>query len=779
MSEKKKDFFISYNKADEQWATWIAAVLEKGGYTCYIEAWDFRPGGNFVLYMDNALKESERFIAVMSQNYLNAVYCQSEWTAAFTKDPNGEKRLLIPVRVADIKPDGLLAAIIYIDLFGADENEAEKRLITGVDTKDVPRNRPSFPGTSRVRFPGSLPFNNLPYIRNGYFTERDRVFEDICAGFQSGSSIALTQSITGMGGLGKTQTALEYAYRYAHKYDWIWWVQAESETTVLIAYKKFAEKMRLLDETQYDRELIIETVLNWMDSHSKWLFIYDNADTVSGDTPWWPKNNRENILITTRNKHILIGKNINIDVFKEEEAVSFLENRTEIRNDREGASRLSERLGYLPLALEQAAAYIKNNGTYRTYLSLLETYKLKLLEEVDGVIDYTIPVTATFDISMEKIKQEAAWQLLYLCAYFNSEGIDAELFSENAELLPPPLGEKISDMLESNKIWRELTRYSLLQQSKSEDSKNQEDIQDRKSYSMHRLLQEIVRNKIKNEPQWSKCCLSLFYKVYDFEYGNIPAQNRFMKLTPHVKAFLDVANTTGWTDGEKETIASLYHEGGWGHGHLGNYSQALEWYQKALVIEEKVLGKEHPATAATYNNIAWVYDGQGDYPKALEWYQKALAIKEKVLGKEHPDTAATYNNIACVYDEQGNYPKALELNQKALAIYEKVLGKEHPDTASIYNNIAVVHDEQGEYFKALEWHKKALAIREKVLGTEHPDTATTYNNIAGVYCNQGDYPKALEWSNKALLILEKCLGSNHPYTKTIQENIEFLNNLIK
>ena len=716
----KRDFFISYNKVDKTWAKWIAGILEEEGYSCYIQAWDFRPGSNFVVDMQNALVQSERFIAVLSQDYLTSLYCQAEWAAAFTKDPNSEKRLLIPVRISDVEPKGFLAAIIYIDLFGIDENEAKKRLINGVDVENIPRNRPSFPGTPKVRFPGSLPFHNLPFSRNNYFTGRENIFEKMCAGFESGSAISLTQAITGLGGLGKTQTALEYAYRYAHKYEWIWWVTAESEPTVLMAYKKFATRMKLLHEEQQDRELIIETVLNWMDANDKWLFIYDNVDDVSRDTDWWPRNNRANILITTRNKHIQIGENIDIAVFEKNEAVDFLEKRTGINKDPANALILAERLGYLPLALVQAAAYININGsTYIKYLSLLEECGLKVLEAVDGILDYSLSLAATLEISIKRINQEEARQLLYLCAYMASEDINEALFRENTELLPQPLGEMMSDRLAAGEVWKQLTRYSLLE--KQEDGKG---------YSMHRLLQEIVRNKINHEPQWAQCCLSLFRKVYNFEFGNIASQNQFLQLTTHVEAFLNYAVAILSGDEEKKKIANLYAMGGFGNLHLGNYPQALEWNKKALDIYEKVLGKEHPDTAATYNNIAGVYDSQGDYPKALEWYQKALAIDEKVSGKEHPDTATTYNNIAAVYGSQSDYPLALK------------------------------------------WYKKALDICEKVLGKEHHDTATTYNNIGEVYRSQGDYPQALEWYRKAYDIFEKVLGPDHPSTKTVRENME-------
>jgi len=807
----KRDFFISYNKADKRRAKWIAAVLEQAGYSCYIQAWDFRPGGNFVLDMQKALADSERFIAVLSSDYLTSSYCQAEWAAAVTKDPNNEKRSIIPVRIVDIEPKELLAAVNYVDLFNADEETAEQKLLNAVDVNDIPRDRPDFSDVKRERssrnrpdFPGSLPFNNLPFARNNYFTGRTQVFEDICTSFENGHALSLTQTIFGMGGLGKTQTALEYAYRYAQNYDYIWWVPAETEETVLIAYKQFAVKMKLLDDGQQDRGMIIETVLNWMDSNRKWLFIYDNVERVSGDTAWWPRNNREHILITTRNKQSDVGRAIDISVFTEKESADFLKQRTGTEGQLQDAKVLAGRLGYLPLALEQAAAYIVANGeSYAGYLSLIDAHGLEVLEEVDGVINYALPITATLAISIAQIDQEESRQLLCLCSYMASENIDEGLFCKDVEVLPPPLKDAMQNGLARKRAWRQLTQYSLL---KKQD--------DGKGYSMHRLLQEVVRSGMAREQKWpALCCLCLFGKIYKFTFGDVDSHNQFARLTPHVEAFLDSVKTDLTADEEQEKIAHLYATGGFAFSDLGDYPKALVWNQKALTICEKVLGKEHPYIVAIYNNIASVYSRQDDYPKALEWYQKvlkisenvfeldhphtaiiynniaivyenlddypkvlewhqkALKIKEKVLGLDHPSTAVTYNNIANVYANQNDYPKALEWHQKALEIKEKVLGLDHPDTATTYNNIAGVYNRQGDYPKALEWYQKALEIREKVLGLEHPDTAVTYNNIAGMYYEQGDYPKALEWFQKALIICEKKLGLEHPHTIVTNENI--------
>ncbi|MCL2642395.1 MAG: tetratricopeptide repeat protein [Candidatus Bathyarchaeota archaeon] len=224
-------------------------------------------------------------------------------------------------------------------------------------------------------------------------------------------------------------------------------------------------------------------------------------------------------------------------------------------------------------------------------------------------------------------------------------------------------------------------------------------------------------------------------------------------------------------DKEHPSTATTYHNIAEVYRKQGDYAKALEWFEKALAIDEKVFGKEHPSTAITYNNISGVYDSLGDFEVALEWNFKALTIKEKVLDKEHPSTATTYHNIAGVYREQGDFEVALEWFEKALAIYEKVLGKEHPSTATTYDNIAGVYREQGEYERALEWCMKALAIREKVLGKEHPDTACTYNNIASVYDSLGDYAKALVWYLKSYCIVKR-LGEAHPNTVVVRNNME-------
>jgi tetratricopeptide (TPR) repeat protein len=223
-----------------------------------------------------------------------------------------------------------------------------------------------------------------------------------------------------------------------------------------------------------------------------------------------------------------------------------------------------------------------------------------------------------------------------------------------------------------------------------------------------------------------------------------------------------------------ENNSDYLHWYGYIANGMGDYDTALKYYQKSLVIYEKVRGTNHPDTATSYNNIGEVYKSKGEYDKALEFYQKDLAICEEVLGIKDPDTATSYNNIGEVYRAKGEYDKALEFYQKSLAIKEEVLGMKHPSTATSYNNIGGVYYAKGEYDKSLEFSQKSLAIQEEVLGKKHPSTATSYNNIGGVYQAKGEYDKALEFYQKDLTINEEVLGTKHRSTAGSYNNIAVL-----
>lgn len=194
----------------------------------------------------------------------------------------------------------------------------------------------------------------------------------------------------------------------------------------------------------------------------------------------------------------------------------------------------------------------------------------------------------------------------------------------------------------------------------------------------------------------------------------------------------------------------------------GNYNQAVEFHQKALDIELKILGPEHVNVAKTYNHLGRVYTLIGDYEQATEFIQKALKIWSKTLGSEHHNVALAYNILGVITRLQGDYDRAEGFHKKALTICLETLGPEHPYLASFYNNLGLVYESKGDYRQAIEFHQNALEIQLKIFTPDHPDVASSYSNLGIVYDSKGDYIRAAEFSQKALDLRMRTLNPEHP-----------------
>ena len=230
--DQQRDFFISYTGADQAWAEWIADTLEQDGHTTLLQAWDFRPGSDFVEQMHQAIQQTKRTIAVLSQRYLASVFAAAEWHAVFAKDPTGQAGLLVPVRIEDCAPPGLLWTRVYIDLVGLDEQAAAERPRAGLGYgRAKPTGRRPYPGAparaGAASFPGRRPaiFNVPP--RNPHFAGRCDLLAMLRRHLTEKSTGAVVQAgaVHGLGGVGKTQLAIEYAHRYGADYDLVWWIR--------------------------------------------------------------------------------------------------------------------------------------------------------------------------------------------------------------------------------------------------------------------------------------------------------------------------------------------------------------------------------------------------------------------------------------------------------------------------------------------------------------------------------------------------------------------------
>ena len=306
----RKDFFISYNRADKAWAEWIAWQVEKEGkYQVILQAWDFRAGDNFVEQMLNAAEQAQCTIAILSPDYLMPLFTKSEWTAALVQDPTGEKGALIPVRVREGELPNLLKPITYIDLVGLEVDQAQKRLLDEVKRQSRKQaTEPQYPGqavlpedravTREVRFPGSLPpVWNLLHRRNANFTGRKELLEKLREAMTSGEPVVLH----GLGGKGKTALAVEYVYRNHPYYDRVWWLRSEEAAVLSADYAALAGPLGLPEKDAPDLEAQVKTVLQCLGRLDKWLLIFDNATGPEAVKGYLPQGGGGQVLITSQN----------------------------------------------------------------------------------------------------------------------------------------------------------------------------------------------------------------------------------------------------------------------------------------------------------------------------------------------------------------------------------------------------------------------------------------------------------------------------------------------
>lgn len=487
------DFFISYTQVDRAWAEWMAWVLEEDGHTVLIQAWDFVPGTNWVQGMRAGVSKAERTIAVLSPDYLASEYGTAEWEAAWAGDPLGAKRKLLTVRVKACDRPDFLAAVVGVDLFGISEADARARLrmmvSSAITGRAKPAEPPGFPGYGRAmprepHFPGALPRVWKVPARNPNFTGRSDDLAALAAALASGPTVTV-RPVRGMGGVGKTQLATEFAYAHAGEYDLVYWIAAEEPASIPDQFTALAIQLGL--DPVPDPEGLQVQVHDRLRSIPGWLLIFDNADKVDDLRPWLPGGPLPpgipgHVIVTTRRGGFAaLGEVMELDVIGLADALELLRTRVPGLEEEPG-KELAEELGRLPLALEQAAAYLDRSAIpAQDYLRLLRQRAADLYArgDVSGRKD---TIATLWAVSLERISAEdfAAVQLLELCAYLAPERIPLDLFSAHPGLLPEPLAEAAADELAFNEAIGILVDYSLVKRTAA-------------GLQIHRLLQGAIR----------------------------------------------------------------------------------------------------------------------------------------------------------------------------------------------------------------------------------------------------------------------------------------------
>ncbi len=809
MGGDRVDFFVSHAGADRAWAEWVAWQLTDAGFSVELDVWDWAAGRNFVAAMSDALDRCERMVALFSVAYFDrSRYTTEEWSASALHVLGGDEGRLVPVRVeavpADVVP-AVLRSLAYRDVFGVGEDQARRALLEAVQPAGRPAGKPPFPGRRGLgalgrpggpgpRLPGSVPrVWNIP-ARNPSFTGRDGLLVAMRERLLAGDA-AVVQALHGMGGVGKTQLAVEYAHRFAGAYDLAWWIPAEQAALIGDQFAALGVELGCAD-LGASADVVRSAVLGELRERGRYLLVLDNAEGP-GDVAGWLPGGGGHVLITSRGQGWAeIAAPVEVDVLTRPESVALLRGRV-AGLDVADAGELAAEVGDLPLALAQAAAFIAETGTPAAgYLDLLRTQATEILDQ-SAPMSYPRSLAAATGLAIDRLSaaDPAAAQLASLCAYFAPEPIPQDVLTTTAAGLPAALARRAGDPLAWRKTLARLAGQGLARV-------------DHRGVQLHRLTQAILRDRLDAEraAQARATAEAILAASNPADPANPATWARWAHLMPHLLA-ADLAATgnldlrsmacdacayllargenragydfaahlhQAWRerlgDDDQSTLATAAYLA-WALRATGLYAEARDLDQETLDRARRVLGEDHPDTLFTADNLARDLRLLGDHQAARDLVQDTLARRRRVLGEDHPHTLTSANGLARDLRLLGDLPTARDLHQDILARRRRVLGDDHPSTLSTAGNLAADLRALGDHQAARDLDQDTLARRRRVLGDDHPNTLISASALAADLRSLGDHQAARDLDQDTLARRRRVLGEDHPDTLLSASNL--------
>jgi len=744
---------VAYVAEDRTWAEWVAGALGQIGYPSHIHLLGGTSGAQLVG------DSHTRVVMVMSSEAARSAHALTTGRALAESG-----RLLSLAVISETRPDRSLIGVGNINLVGLGEREATRALVRGLG---LPEGDAVADGAGQARFPGISPRILSAPGRNATFTGRDEILEQLRDEIVGGSpAVILPVALHGLGGVGKTQVALEYVHRFKSDYDLIWWVEAEQADFISSSLAELARRLGLpIGDNVPEAARTAREALRLGEPYNRWLLVFDNAadpNELSPYVPDLPSTGTGHVLITSRNQAWASYANpLEVDVFSRPESIYHLTRRLPGLSA-DDASAIAETVGDLPLAVESATAWLASSGTpVRQYLE-------DLAKETDRVLsirrtgEYPA-LKATWNLAIQRLreKEPAAARLLELCAFMDPDSIAMALVLSDrmvAELRP--LNEFVTDKTVIGSIVQEIVLLSLIKV----DSQNN-------SLRMHRLVQQAIREEFNEEERQSR-----YHAVHEILGGARPSEGelddpenwpRYSIIWPHLAPSRAI-------ECEQDHVRQLLVDRVRFLWKTGEYKGAMELgrsLEQGWVAAVEQYGRDTATGLAFYRQllnlrcqIANVLRSQGQFRESRELDEQVLAEQKRVLPARHPQTLQTASCLAADLRGLGLFQEALAMDLETYQDHLKAYWEDHPRALSEANNLAVSYRLVGDFAKALEIDKQTLVHRQAVLRDKHPHTLSSSVNLARDQRETGQYEVSVGWLRKAVADYREVVGEYAPET---------------
>ena len=729
----REDIFLSYAPEDRMWADWIEALLTRAGLRVLPREVGADPRAEAERGMDAAA----RTLVVLSPSYVRSPQAHAVWGSVTDSDPAGVRRELIPVRVGDVRLGAPFNNRNAVDVLRLDEAQAASMLLRALRRGEQDPHKLLV--SEGPRFPGTRPaiWNVKP--RNPAFTGRSAILESLRDQLRGGNPAVVLPTPTtlyGLGGVGKTQVALEYAHRFMADYDLVWWIDAEQSDQVMLSLAELAGKLelRLADAEAAEAAEAAREALRQGTRVDRWLLIFDNADRPSEISKFLP-GGPGHVLITSRNQAWTgQAEPLPVDVFTRQESVEHLRRRNSGLS-RADADRVAEAVGDLPLAVEISAAWLQTTGTpVGSYIAELQGEAVKALTTTQQEIpDYPKRFSATWNVSIARLREQspAANRMLQLCAYFSADPISINLIYNDQMMralvaYDPDLQESV--ML--GKVVQAITRYGLAKV----DSNS-------RTFQVHRMVQAVIRSEL--DPSEQERTMHEVHQILaaarpgSLDVDDWASWPDFERIWPHL------APSRAQDCDESEVRQLLIDRVRYLYKR-GELEAAQELGHRLEDAWTAKLGANDRQTLLLRFQLANVVRSQGRFEEALELDQRTWDRQRELLGPDHLHSLMTAGSLAGDLRALGRFQEALALDLETYSKLRDTYGEVNHRALLTANNLALDYRFTGDYEAARQLDQETFDNLDAVVGSAHQDTLASKAALAEDLRALGDYEGSVQ-----------------------------------